>query len=101
MVPKERLELSRCCHHWILSPARLPVPPLRHDCKCGGTGRKLNLPTNYRPVRRSHLRRRALRHDCKCGGTGRKLNLSTNYRPVRRSHLRRRGLRLKSIVNKV
>ena len=26
-VQMEGLEPSRCCHHWILSPARLPVPP--------------------------------------------------------------------------
>lgn len=28
-MPKEGLEPSRYCYHWILSPARLPVPPLR------------------------------------------------------------------------
>jgi hypothetical protein len=27
-VPEVGLEPTRCCHHWILSPARLPVPPL-------------------------------------------------------------------------
>ncbi len=30
-IPGERLELSRACAHWILSPTRLPVPPSRHD----------------------------------------------------------------------
>ena len=30
LVPEERLELSRAKAHWILSPARLPVSPLRH-----------------------------------------------------------------------
>jgi hypothetical protein len=24
LVPEEGLEPTRCCHHWILSPARLP-----------------------------------------------------------------------------
>lgn len=33
LVPEERLELSRGCPHWILSPARLPVSPLRHRWK--------------------------------------------------------------------
>ena len=28
LVRKERLELSRPFGHWILSPARLPIPPL-------------------------------------------------------------------------
>ena len=30
-VPKDGVEPSRGCPHWILSPARLPVPPLRHQ----------------------------------------------------------------------
>ena len=30
MVPKGGLEPPQCCHRWILSPLRLPVPPLRH-----------------------------------------------------------------------
>lgn len=28
MVGKKGLEPSRCCHHRILSPMRLPIPPL-------------------------------------------------------------------------
>lgn len=32
MVPEERLELTRAFTHWILSPARLPIPPLRRTC---------------------------------------------------------------------
>ena len=28
IVRKGRLELPRCCHHWNLNPARLPIPPL-------------------------------------------------------------------------
>lgn len=30
MVPEARLELARCCQRWILSPQRLPIPPLGH-----------------------------------------------------------------------
>lgn len=33
LVPKVGLEPTRCRHHRILSPARLPIPPLRHMCK--------------------------------------------------------------------
>src|SRR4029453_10148560 len=29
MVPGEGLEPSLCCQNWILSPARLPIPPSR------------------------------------------------------------------------
>ncbi len=29
MVPKTGVEPVRCCHRGILSPVRLPVPPLR------------------------------------------------------------------------
>lgn len=28
-MPKVGLEPTRPCGHWILSPARLPIPPLR------------------------------------------------------------------------
>ena len=31
LVPKAGLEPARCRHHRILSPARLPIPPLRRD----------------------------------------------------------------------
>src|SRR4030088_1117372 len=30
LVPENGVEPSRPCGHWILSPARLPVPPLGH-----------------------------------------------------------------------
>ena len=30
MVPVIGVEPIRCCHHWILSPARLPIPSHRH-----------------------------------------------------------------------
>ncbi len=29
-MPKTGLEPVRCCHRGILSPVRLPIPPLRH-----------------------------------------------------------------------
>ena len=28
-VPRVGIEPTRCCHHWILNPARLPIPPPR------------------------------------------------------------------------
>ena len=31
IVPAEGLEPTRSCDHWILSPARLPVPPRRRQ----------------------------------------------------------------------
>ena len=30
LVPKAGIEPARYCYHRILSPARLPIPPLRH-----------------------------------------------------------------------
>src|SRR5205823_10689669 len=30
-VPAEGLEPTRSCDHWILSPARLPIPPRRRE----------------------------------------------------------------------
>ncbi len=30
IVPKAGLEPARSCEHWILNPACLPIPPLRH-----------------------------------------------------------------------
>ena len=32
-MPAEGLEPTRPCGHWILSPARLPIPPRRHQRK--------------------------------------------------------------------
>src|SRR5262245_7455567 len=29
-MPKGGLEPPRACAHWLLKPARLPIPPLRH-----------------------------------------------------------------------
>ena len=29
LMPGARLELAQCCHRWILSPLRLPIPPSR------------------------------------------------------------------------
>ena len=33
-MPKDGLEPSRGCPHWILNPARLPIPPLRLVTHC-------------------------------------------------------------------
>ncbi len=33
MIPAAGVEPARPCGHWILSPARLPIPPRRHDMK--------------------------------------------------------------------
>ncbi len=33
-MPSVGVEPTRCCHHWILSPARLPIPPQRHVFLC-------------------------------------------------------------------
>ena len=30
LMPQTGLEPVRCCHRGILSPLRLPIPPLRH-----------------------------------------------------------------------
>ena len=37
-VPEAGIEPARYCYHWILNPARLPIPPLgpvfqKTDCK--------------------------------------------------------------------
>src|SRR5438876_3924133 len=40
-LPAEGLEPTRSCDHWILSPARLPVPPRRRRSK---RVRKLQTP---------------------------------------------------------
>ena len=32
LVPMAGLEPARCCHRWILSPLRLPIPSHRHIC---------------------------------------------------------------------
>ena len=33
LVPEVGLEPTRPCGHWILNPARLPIPPLRRKHK--------------------------------------------------------------------
>ena len=33
VIPAAGVEPARPCGHWILSPARLPIPPRRHDMK--------------------------------------------------------------------
>ena len=37
MVPEARVELARCRHRRILSPLRLPIPPLGHAFAHGTT----------------------------------------------------------------
>ena len=32
-MPAEGIEPTRSCDHWILSPARLPVPPRRREAR--------------------------------------------------------------------
>jgi hypothetical protein len=34
-VPEAGIEPARYCYHWILSPARLPIPPFGLVCKPG------------------------------------------------------------------
>src|SRR5437868_9297400 len=41
-LPAEALEPTRSCDHWILSPARLPIPPRRRE-KCEATKSKAKL----------------------------------------------------------
>src|SRR5439155_1810035 len=41
-LPAEGLEPTRSCDHWILSPARLPIPPRRRrECETTRMRRKL------------------------------------------------------------
>src|SRR5207253_9891585 len=41
-LPAEGLEPTRSCDHWILSPARLPIPPRRRrESEATKVGRKL------------------------------------------------------------
>ena len=37
-VPAPRVELGHCCQYWILSPARLPIPPRRRGVVCCHNG---------------------------------------------------------------
>ena len=34
-IPAAEVEPARPCGHWILSPARLPIPPRRHKFNWG------------------------------------------------------------------
>ena len=38
VVPEVGLEPTHCCQYWILSPARLPIPPLRQPESAGTVG---------------------------------------------------------------
>jgi hypothetical protein len=35
LVPEGGIEPPLCCQNWILNPARLPIPPLRHFSELG------------------------------------------------------------------
>src|SRR5690242_1223333 len=39
-MPKGGLEPPRACTHWLLKPARLPVPPLRPDVPLQGANNR-------------------------------------------------------------
>jgi serine/threonine protein kinase len=52
LVRKERLELSRPFGHWILSPARLPIPPLSPDPRLQAPPLRLQTPGNPRGIDR-------------------------------------------------
>ena len=43
VVPKAGLEPAHCCQYWILSPARLPISPLRHIFYCFQNNRYINI----------------------------------------------------------
>src|SRR4029079_1465826 len=61
-VPERGLEPPRPCGHWILSPARLPIPPLRRvfykisGSRLGGKGRRA-LAITFEASSRWHNRR--------------------------------------------
>ncbi len=48
MVPEEGVEPTRPCGHRILSPARLPVPPLRRRASMIGSAPKIFNPRNQK-----------------------------------------------------
>src|ERR1700719_1059997 len=50
-VPAEGLEPTRSCDHWILSPARLPVPPRRR--RTGAKEYELHTEAQTLPTRSS------------------------------------------------
>jgi hypothetical protein len=49
MVAPGRIELPRPCGHWILSPARLPIPPQGHRNRRAGN--KQELTFEFKPRR--------------------------------------------------
>src|SRR5438552_18298527 len=68
-LPAEGLERTRSCDHWILSPARLPVPPRRRQ-----EGERENT-SSHRPCKPSRkidifqiVGRPFLAAEFKCGG---------------------------------
>ena len=49
-MPQTGIEPVRCRHHRILSPARLPVPPLRHMAINHNGDKHQMGPTGLEPV---------------------------------------------------
>src|SRR2546421_6641553 len=72
-LPAEGLEPTRSCDHWILSPARLPVPPRRRQ-----EGERENTSSHRpcKPYARSTssqiVGRPFLASEFKCGGEDRR-----------------------------
>ncbi len=60
-VPERGLEPPRPCGHRILSPARLPIPPLRHGVRFTAFVTSLNLRTAAAPVNPCRSRQGALK----------------------------------------
>jgi hypothetical protein len=57
VVPLAGLEPARCCHHLILSQARLPIPPQGLVCDHSGEARGVNGPIPLPPSHRYMGRR--------------------------------------------
>jgi hypothetical protein len=47
-LPAEGLEPTRSCDHWILSPARLPIPPRRLMLEYVGVTDKMTIDPFFR-----------------------------------------------------
>src|SRR4030095_6986589 len=49
VLPAEGLEPTRSCDHWILSPARLPIPP-RRRLGTGAKGYEIHVQAQHPPA---------------------------------------------------
>ena len=54
MVPEARVELARCRHRRILSPLRLPIPPLGHAFAHGTTTEEARTRSDFRHLEQLH-----------------------------------------------